>query len=425
MDIVVAKHELIRLIATCYDLSRHDHRPQVKIVGKPNIHDRFLLTAQGGAPGTLTLTSTNVRHHMSSMADVDIRHAANGREFAGVPANRFAWLVSAMPDGPVQIRRSGTSVVLSSVGAKRELVVDASVCPDEFPEADTELGNSRLLFVKEDLLRIVEGAEHAISRDASRAHINSLLLDLEHTASGFLFRAVTTDGHRIVLCKSRSALEVGNERFPHRSLVPLDAVGSLIAMLRQCPRPESQVAVTHNGKTMTFAAERAVLRVGLTDSLFPEWERFVPTEWITKTRIPRLALISAIEAVSMTNTDGLAGLRPWVEKTKRSPWKRSPWKASPSYKNTLARISVGSDGVGATLKVHGVGDHGSSSHDEVPVAHTGKPFSSAFEATYLLAALRAMQGDEVLLRAAPHDIGPHAFWSLDGEHVEAIMRANV
>lgn len=420
MDIVVPKKELIRQIATCYDLSRHDHRPQVKIVGKPNIHDRFLLTAQGGAPGTLTLTSTNVRHHMSSVAYADIRHAAKGREFAGVPANRFAWLVSAMPDGPVQIRRSGTSVVLSSVGAKRELVVDASVRPDEFPEADTESGSAKLLFVKEDLLRIVEGAEHAISRDASRAHINSLLLDWELGTSGRVFRAVATDGHRIVLCKSRSALDIGNETFPRRSLVPLDAVGSLIAMLRQCPRPDSEVTVTHNGKTMTFATARAVLRVGLTDSLFPEWERFVPTEWITKTRIPRLALISAIEAVSMTNTDGLAGLRPWVEKTKRSPWKKSP-----SYKDTRVRISVGSDGVGATLKVHGVGDHGSSSHDEVRVAHTGEQFHSAFEAPYLLAALRAMQGDEVLLRAAPHDIDPHALFSLDGEHVEAIMSARV
>jgi len=420
MDIVVPKKELIRQIATCYDLSRHDYRAKVKLVDKPALHDRFLLTAQGGAPESLTLTSTNVRHHMSSMADVDIRHATNGREFVVVPANRFAWLVSAMPDGPLRIRRSGTSVVLSAVGTKRELVVDASVRPDEFPEADTELGNSRLLFVKEDLLRIVEGAEHAISRDASRAHINSLLLDWEHSAGGALFRTVAADGHRIVLCKSRSVLDAGNEPFPHRSLVPLDAVGSLIAMLRQCPRPESQVAVTHNGKTMTFAADRAVLRVQLTDSLFPPWEQFVPTKWLTKTRIPRMALVSAIEAVFMTNRSGSTGLRPWVEKTKRSPW-----KASPSYKDTQVRISVGSAGVGATLKVNGVGDHGSSSHDEVPVAHTGKPFSSAFEATYLLAALRAMQGGEVLLRAAPHDIGPHAFWSLDGEHVEAIMRANV
>lgn len=157
-------------------------------------------------------------------------------------------------------------------------------------------------------------------------------------------------------------------------------------LLRAIGRGATSMRVTSDHFWMRFSAGGMTLTTKLVDAAFPDWRHVVPETYKTTLLAPRTALMDAVSSMVVANDPCEDwGLRSWSPTTKLPAWKERD-----RYEKCV-RISVEA----GTLRVSptvGIG------HDELAVSQEGPSFDLGFCAGYLLDALSAVDGDEVLMR---------------------------
>ena len=348
LDIVVAKRDLERLLDRIHQIP--DKKSPVPALAN------VLLSTDGQRQ--LRVAATDLYRAMTGTCECEV--AAVGS--IAVPAKDLYERVKAMPDGPIQITvGDGSKATVKAVGHARRYSLhglpghDFPMLPKPAPDGDRWT-------IPVDMLALLMTRTHfSISTDETRAHVNSMLLEIR----GNRMVAVSTDGHRLSKMDVRHG-DLAADGVCRTFLFPLRAVSDLRRLLDQA-RSEKVPTFTleQSGPCAFITVAGMQFSVKLVDATFPPFTQVIPASVATKVRVPRLALIDAVKAIQIAASDRTGGI-----------------------KLTLVK---------GALRITSESPESGNAFDEVPVDHAGAEITIGFNAKYLLDVLSILLDDEVEL----------------------------
>lgn len=264
-----------------------------------------------------------------------------------VLAKDLAARVDAMPEGPVVLKLDKEHLLVRAPGSSRRFSL-ATMPAGDYPTMPEPSGDS--IPIDAETVRSLFGrASHAISSDATRPHLASLLVERD----GKHLRVVSTDGHR--LAKIEAPLK--GPKAP-AMLVPGRAVREVLK-LAGGEEPVNLVAAPPNA---FFTVGSVSLGVRLVEATFPPYNEVIPQKSASVATIERAALMEAVRAVSLASNDRTGAVR---------------LRFNPNVVRIEAQSETG------------------EGHDEVAAELAGGPMAICVNAGFLLDALEAHGGENV------------------------------
>lgn len=303
--------------------------------------------------GKLTLRGTNLEQSVTVNTTADVKKAGS----VAVPARQLSDLI-AKPLGPdVSIKVDGASIIVKSSSSRAKI---PCIPADDFVAIPEPATNApKLEMPSAELARLLSQSSYAQSEDQSRTVMYATRLE----SDGKEVTSVATDGYRVAI--SRFAVESA----PLSESIPATATKMVQRFAAEFSDATVAVSVSGNeaASFLCFEWPDATLTLKRGEQAFVPWRRVVPSSSAHRIRVPREALIGAIQ-VAMTAAD--------VAATK----KRS---LAISLDEGKLRVSAKS------------ADRGEAS-SELDVDYTGKPWETGFGAEYVLQALASITDDDVL-----------------------------
>jgi DNA polymerase III subunit beta len=345
MDLVIAKKDLLRLVARCQGVA--DKKSAMPALAN------VLLAAEGN---TLRVSATDLYLSVSGQTHAEVATAGS----VAVPAKDLLERVKAMPDGPVQIiATEGAQTTLKAVGSPRRYTLHG-IPGSEFPQLPKPAPDAPSLQLPVELLALLIARTHfSISSDETRPHVNSGLFEWV----GDRVRLVSTDGHRL----SKMEATVTGSSATATMLIPLKAITELRRLAEESrgDKDAASVTITQSGPNAFFNIAGMVFSVKLVDAQFPPYQQVIPQLSDRSVRAPRLQLSDALRAVSLAASDRTGGVK----------------------------LSVAP----GTLRITSESPESGNGFDELPVDYSGPEVTIGFNAKYFLDVLAAVDDEEIVL----------------------------
>jgi DNA polymerase-3 subunit beta len=348
MDIVLAKKDLLRLVARCQGVAD-------KKSAMPTLAN-VLLSADGGL---LRVAATDL--YLSVTGGCPAEVATPGA--VALPAKDLLERIKFMPDGPVQLLVADNAhTTLKAVGSPRRYTLHG-IPGNEFPQLPKPASDAPALQLPVELLSLLLARTHfSISSDETRPHVNSGLFEWV----GDRVRLVSTDGHRL----SKMEATVSGPSATATMLLPLKAITELRRLADEA-RAEGEgatVTITQSGPNAFFTIASMDFSVKLVDAQFPPYQQVIPSLSERALRAPRLPFADALRAVSLAASDRTSGVK----------------------------LSVAPN----TLRITSESPESGNGFDEIQVDYHGPELSIGFNAKYFLDVLAAIDDDEIILNVS-------------------------
>jgi len=297
----------------------------------------------------LSLTGTDLEVEM--VARCPLIDAVAGE--ITIPARKLFDIVRALPDGStVTLQLTGEKVTIQAGRSRFSL---ASLPAQDFPQIDEEESIERVEVPESTLKELIERTSFAMAQQDVRYFLNGLLFDLSESG----LRCVATDGHRLAVCEA-----------------PLDSVA---AQKRQLIVPrkgvqELQRLLEGGNRVLTLELGRTHLRVKrddvsftskLIDGKFPDYTAVIPIGANQEVRVERDVLRAALQRAAILSNEKYHGVRLEI-----SPGLLRIQSHNPEQEEALEEVE-------AETNVDGL--------------------SVGFNVNYLLDALNALRGEQILL----------------------------
>lgn len=299
--------------------------------------------------GQLSLTGTDLEVEM--VARTAVEDAQDGE--ITIPARKLFEIVRALPDGSrVTVSQSGDKV---SVQAGRSRFSLASLPANDFPSVDEVEATESVSVPEAALKELIERTAFAMAQQDVRYYLNGLLFDLRDGA----LRCVATDGHRLALCEA--ALE-GGHGSKRQIIVPRKGVQELQRLLEGGDRTlELELGRSHirvKRDDVTFTSK-------LIDGKFPDYEAVIPIGADKVLTVGREDLRSALQRASILSNEKYRGV-----KMELAPGRLHIVAHNPEQEEAVEELEVSTHVDGLAV---------------------------GFNVNYLLDALSALRGNEVML----------------------------
>lgn len=345
MDLVIAKKDLLRLVARCQGVA--DKKSAMPALAN------ILLVAEGNA---VRVSATDLYLGVTGQTHAEIKTGGS----VAIPAKDLLERVKAMPDGPIQITTTeGAQTSLKAVGSPRRYTLPG-LPGAEFPQLPVPAVDAPSLELPADLLALLIARTHfSISTDETRAHVNSALFEW----AGERVRMVTTDGHRL----SKMEATVTGSSATATMLIPLKAIVELRRLAEESrgEKETPMVGITQSGPNAFFSIAGMVFSVKLVDAQFPPYNQVIPAMTERSIRAPRAVFADALRAIALAANDRTGGVK----------------------------LSVAPN----TLRITSESPDTGNGFDEVSVDYTGPEVTIGFNAKYFNDVLSAIDDEEVLL----------------------------
>jgi DNA polymerase III subunit beta len=247
---------------------------------------------------------------------------------------------------------------------------------DDFPRFESRADGVTFQWSAAELRACIEKTRFAMSVDETRYYLNGIYFH----AVGEELVAVATDGHML----SRKSVPLPAEASMMPGVIlPRKTVAELLKFL---PDRDCEIEVTASANALRVRLGEAELITKLIDGTYPDYQRLMPSAHSGRAILPRLALLAAIERVSVVIDS-----------------------KSPSVALTLD---------GGEIRVSAQHAERGSGVDAVcDVAYEGRPVTVGADYRYIMAELRASGANQIALMLAdgkPED-GPMLFEDVDGD----------
>ena len=271
-----------------------------------------------------------------------------------VPARKLFDICRALPDGcRIRLEQNGERVTVS---AGRSRFTLATLPATEFPTIDSIELVERVAVPEATLKELMDRTGFAMAHQDVRYYLNGMLLDLREHA----LRCVATDGHRLALAETRIEAKVAS---PRQLIVPRKGINELQGLFE----PGDGVV------ELEFARNHLRVRRGdvtftskLIDGRFPDYEAVIPIGADKEVRMQRDDLRAALQRAAILSNEKYRGVKIEV---------------APNRVRIVAHNPEQEEAV-----------------EEVEARTGVAELSVGFNVNYLLDALSAISGDEVLLR---------------------------
>ena len=270
-----------------------------------------------------------------------------------IPARKLFDIVRALPDGArIDIKLNGERIALN---AGRSRFTLATLPSSEFPTIDEIELVERVTLPEEVLRDLMERTAFAMANQDVRYYLNGMLLDLqEHT-----LRCVATDGHRLALKETRLESSVSARR---QIIIPRKGVNELVGLFES---GEGTVELEFGRNHLRVRRGGVQFTSKLIDGRFPDYEAVVPIGADKEVRANRDELRAALQRAAILSNEKYRGVKLEVGPNRLRIVAHNP-EQEEAVEEVEAKTGVAELGVG-------------------------------FNVNYLLDALGALTGDDVML----------------------------
>jgi DNA polymerase III subunit beta len=285
-----------------------------------------------------------------------------------ISARKLMEIVKELPAAPLALKvQENAWVSLRCAGASYRLV---GLTPEEFPAVGEGAGAGWLTVDGKVLRDMLAQTTFAISHDESRYALNGVLL----AAHDKELRMVATDGHRLAL----SVRPLPAEAPAMSGIVPRKAVQEVARIVGS--GEEAQIAISDN--QFMLRMPNVLLIARLIEGTFPNYEQVVPRAHPHRVTLSRAALTAALRRVSVLSE----------ERTKPVRFLLAPG---------LLKLTANSP------------DYGEA-EEQMEAQYAGEEITIGFNSRYVLDALGAHAGEQVLVEVKD-GLSPGVFKSFEDE----------
>jgi DNA polymerase-3 subunit beta len=203
------------------------------------------------------------------------------------------------------------------------------------------------------LAQLIHQSVFAAAVDESRPILTGVLLEF----SPGTVRMVALDGFRLAV----SNAEYTGEAKDVKAVVPATALARVASLLGEDETVVLEVGPTHLG--VTLSATKVIAR--LLEGEFLRYEQIIPTEWLTRINVSRLAFSTALDRAAMLAREG---------------------------RSNLVRLKIGEDMLIVTSNSE-AGDI----YEEIPITREGRDLEIAFNSRFLTDVMKYMDADELTM----------------------------
>jgi DNA polymerase III subunit beta len=270
-----------------------------------------------------------------------------------IPARKLFDICRALPDGArVKIEQNGDRV---SVSAGRSRFTLATLPASEFPVVDSIDVVERVSLQEAVLKDLIGRTAFAMAHQDVRYYLNGLLLDLRDKT----LRCVATDGHRLALSDTQLDSEVSSRRqiiVPRKGVLELQGLFEAGEGLVELELGRNHIRVRRDSVTFTSK---------LIDGRFPDYEAVIPIGADKEVRVGREEFRFALQRAAILSNEKYRGVK---------------LEVSPNKLRIVAHNPEQEEAV-----------------EELEVQTTVSDLSVGFNVNYLMDALAALSGDEIVL----------------------------
>lgn len=269
-----------------------------------------------------------------------------------VPARLFAEVVRKLPDTTISLEERGRSIKISYY--QSELVLNG-FDPEEFPllpDLIEPLSFSLPTLIFKNMIR---QTIFSCATEESRPVFNGILLQIENST----IRLVATDTHRLAYMIS----EVTNAEEIHFSgIVPSKTLAEIYRLLKD---EDEVVNISYSNNQVVFQFGSIYLVSRLIEGQFPNYKQVIPQTCETKVHLSVKEFLDAVERASLLSRDKTGA--------------------------NIIRINV----EGNELRIDQTSELGKIS-EQIGIEREGKDVRIAFNAKFLIDALKVIDGEQVL-----------------------------
>jgi DNA polymerase III subunit beta len=296
----------------------------------------------------VSLTATDLEVELVATAEVEVEKGGD----ITVPGRKLLDICRALPEGAtLSISLSGDKVTVRSGRSRFTL---STLPAGEFPTVEDIKAQQRITLPQSQLHRLIEKTQFSMANQDVRYYLNGMLLEV----AGPVVRSVATDGHRLALCELTID---GLDSTPQQVIVPRKGVLELQRLIGEGGECTVEIGTNH----LRVGVPGIRLTSKLIDGRFPDYERVIPKQSEAPMLADRLQL-----------ADGLNRIR---------------ILANEKYKGVRVELKPGS----VTVQAHNPEQE--EAEEEIEVQYEGAAMEIGFNVEYLIAALRALDEQQVRL----------------------------
>jgi DNA polymerase-3 subunit beta len=302
----------------------------------------------------IRLSATDLRVSLTQETNCRVERPGS----TAIPGRKLHEIVREIPKQVVTLETQENQWV--TVSAKKSVFHLPGAPAEEYPELPSP--PEAFLVVDSSVFRdMLDKTLFATSNDETRMYLCGVLTKewTDDDGTDYLCM-VATDGHRLSKIDRPLSQRLGV--FQEGIIIPKKGLAELRNLLEDVDRPFEM----SSAEGRVFARfEGTVLAVTLIDESFPNYEQVVPTDAPHILRISRSGLVDALRRVSLLS----------------------------DLETHSVLLEANSEGSVLSSTNAPFGD----AREEVEAIHEGEPFKLAFNAAYVLEALRVIGGDTVTL----------------------------
>lgn len=298
----------------------------------------------------VTITGADLEVEMVAVAQAD--DLVSGE--ITVPARKLADICRALPDGClVKVEQAGDRVTVSAGHSRFTL---ATLPAQEFPVIESIELVDRITLSESAFKQLLDRTAFAMANQDVRYYLNGLLLDLD----GETLRGVATDGHRLALAETGlSAPAEGGRR---QVIVPRKGVLELQGLF---DAGDGEIELEFARNHLRVRRDQVTFTSKLIDGRFPDYEAVIPIGADQQVKISRDDFRVALQRAAILSNEKYRGVK---------------LEVAPDLLRIVAHNPEQEEAV-----------------EEVEASTTVTDLSVGFNVNYLLDALNALDGEEILL----------------------------
>lgn len=239
----------------------------------------------------LEVTSTNLETAIK--ATVPCKTEKEGK--TTLPGRTLFEFVPQLPGGDITVEKLGEEVLLSTKGYSARL---ATMAADEFPAIPRIASGKELKTNARDFYKNVQKVEYCASQDESRPALTGILCEL--AKNGFLM--VATDGYRLGF----SQISDTKSSQVFKLIIPSRALSELAKIIAEGESEEGEqlvILVANQLNQVEFKIGGIEFTTRTIEGEYPGWQKIIPASFATKAKIPKAEFVKQLRIASIFARD--------------------------------------------------------------------------------------------------------------------------